>query len=404
VHLAASSSTVHSGPGRTQLVAVEVALLLVGGAVYAADPVLIGIAAAVALPLLAVSLGRSGGRWWYQAMPARGRLRRRRRAHRRLADQPDPVLATFPASVRIRTATDRGTTIGVGEDDAGWFCALALTPQVVVPGRPWPVLALDRLATASSPVSAFAVVTHYRSGPQGAPAAGQVWLALRLGSWDAADAAARRGGGLAGVDRALAAAIGRIGALLTQADLRHQVLDADGLRQTFATSAGIDHQLARPTSPAQPDLPVTVDERWQGWSSGGLAHACFAVHGWPRQPSSGLLVPLVGTPASMVATTLLAVPGPPLTLRALIRIAAPADHLARSVQTLRENASRLGVRLRRTDGEHAPGAYATSPTAWLPAAPRPPGPWAVATPAPSGWSPVVSAPPAAAPPRPQADR
>jgi hypothetical protein len=57
--------------------------------------------------------------------------------------------------------------------------------------------------------------------------------------------------------------------------------------------------------------------------------------------------------------------------RMLVRVVAPPDLQGECQRQLRDAARRAGVRLARLDGEHAPGVYATMPTA----SPYGWGPW-----------------------------
>jgi type VII secretion protein EccE len=374
-----------------QLIAIELAMFAVGGAILAGDPVYVVVAGVAAAILLALTLGRSSGRWLYQLLAARRRLRRRRQDVRAvLRDTGDVELAAVVPGVSIRALIDRGTAIGIGQDPAGWFAAVSVLSWIGPVAQHPPALGLDRLARLLTdpvmPVSAMHLVSHRAATTleTGAAPNELVWLALRLGSWDAADAAANRGGGLDGVDRALAAALGRIGTLLAGADMPHEVLDADSLRHALTVSCGLRRPGGQPES--------QVDERWKLWSAEGAVHVCFAVRAWPAQPAPDLLDQIGRLPAAAVDTAILLAPhGSDVTLRALVRVTATPERIAESVRRLRENAARLGVHLVRTDGEHATGVYGTAPTAWTPVSPAPTA-WATATRAPAMWAPQIAAP------------
>lgn len=379
-------------PGRVQLIAIELAAIAVGATVYAGAPIATAVAGAAALLLLAVACGRSQGRWVYEAVAARRGLRQRRRAAMlasRVADPPGTAstgvirpLAALAPHLSVRAVTDRGTAIGVGQDDLGWFAAIVVAPWTGLSGERAAALPVDRLAKlvteASVPVSAVQVVTHVVPAPSagvhgqsacalsyhellaGRPdvAEQEMWVAVRLAPRDGAPAAATRGGGLAGVDRALAATLARVGTVLTTSGVDHRILDADGLRQALTIACGLQ-RLAGGMEP--------VAERWTCWEAAGVVHVSFAVHGWPPQPPPGLLGALGQVPgATAVDTALLlrSVDGAEndLAVRVVVRLAAAPEHVDGCVQELQATAGRLGVRLTRLDGEHAAGVYATAPT------------------------------------------
>ena len=380
-------------PGRfgwAQLIAVEAALLAAGTAVLGHNLVATLATGVVAVVLLVLALARSGGRWLYQSLAARRRLSRRRHQVRAaLQATDDPVLAVAPG-LRIRTVTDRGVAFGVGQDPAGWFAALGVLSWIGPAADRPPSLSLDRIAglltEAVTTISAVQVVKHHAAAvPETGTAANDlVWLALRLGSRDAVDAAASRGGGLDGVDRALAAGVGRVGTILSGADVPYELLDASAVHHALTVSCG----LYRPGGRGSTGL----DERWRLWSAAGLVHVCFAVRGWPARPDPDLLDHLVAVPAAATDTAILVAPhGSDAVSRVLVRVSAAPASIAESLRRLRENARRLGVRLDRTDGDHGTGVYATAPTAWTPVSPSPSA-WAAATPAPDGWTPLIAAP------------
>jgi type VII secretion protein EccE len=397
--------------GRVQLVVIELAVIAVGAAVFAGRPVWMIVAGGTMLLLLVVTLGRSRRRWLYEAVAARRRLRHRHRSVSLALSRPDVAtdpgagtrsaeLTALMPSLTIRAVTDRGSAIGVGQDDLGWFAAMAIAPWTGLSGSRGTTVRLDRiarlLADDSVPVSTLQLATHrvpapsawvdertacavsYRELLGGTPglAEEESWIAVRLGPRDAVAAAAHRGGGLTGVDRALVAALGRVGAALTAAGVPHRVLDAGGLRQALAIACGVQW-LAGGAAPAQSTaqpvastLPgaVPVAERWTHWQADGVLHACFAIEGWPAQPDPDLTGALAAVPNALAVNSALVLRsvGPArddgLAVRALLRIVAGPDQLTGCVQHLLATAQRLGVRLNRLDGEHGTGVYATAPT------------------------------------------
>jgi type VII secretion protein EccE len=384
---------ISGGPGRlgrVQLVALELAVIAVGGAVFADRPVAVVATGIAAVVLLAVTFGRSKRRWAYESIAARRRLRRRRQAASVALRQPGGPgsLAALAPGLTVRPVVDRGTAIGVGQDELGWFAAAVVAPWTGLSGARAATLPMDRLtrllAEGSLPVSTLQVVTHQVPAPSAGmdgrtPCASsyrelvgqapvvtdqQTWIAVRLGPRDGAEAAAERGGGLAGVDRALAAGLGRIGAVLDSAGLDHRVLDADALRQALTVSCGL-HRLggAVPVARSLP-APVPVAERRTYWQAAGALHVCFAVGEWPAQPPPGLLAELTQVPlaAAVDSAVVLRPVEDGLAVRALIRVAAAPDRMNACVQHLLAIAGRVGVRLTRLDGEQAPAVYATAPT------------------------------------------
>ncbi|MDW5327951.1 type VII secretion protein EccE [Plantactinospora sp. KLBMP9567] len=371
--------------GTVQLVAVELALFATGAAVYALSPVpgvLAGTAAAV---LLVATFGRSGGRWWYEVLGARLRLARRRRAGlraQRRSGADDPLLAVLPPGPRTTTITDRSGSIGVGQDTLGWFAAIAVRHPDGLSGGHHTALRLDWLAGLAAdpalPASTLQVVLRHSSLPIAAvdprtaaaqsylelcrvlsvPVHHDVWIAARLSTRDAATVAADRGGGLAGVHRALTAAIARVGTGLTNLDVEHTVLDGDGLRQALAYSCGVDTAagLGR--------------ERWSRWQDQHRVQVCFAVRAWPATATADPLRALTQVPSALdVSVAVLfgrrdgsGAPDGRAAARTLVRVTTTPELVNTCVQQLRASATAAGVRLVRLNGEHATGVYATAPT------------------------------------------
>ena len=360
-----------------QVVVVELVAFAVAAAAateHGRPQVRTAVAGTLGLFALIVFFTRSRGDWWYAQGLRRRRWRRRRAAARRAGPGADPQLATLSSlapGFAVREVFDRDTRIGIGQDAGGWFAALAVHPD-----RGSPAVPLDRLARllADSPVpmSSISVVSHtvpapsvlldrqvhavqsYREllGDDTVAAAQRTWVAVRLAPADASAAAASRGGGMAGVDRAVAAAVGRIGKALSAIDLSSRVLDRAALTAALAASF-------------TPDASVP-DEQWRLWYSGGLAHTGLWLSRWPDQGPAALFRALAGVPAALVSVAVTVLPpgaGGRYGVGCLVRVAAPPDSLARAVEEARTAAGRTGARLRRLDGDQAPVTYATAPTA-----------------------------------------
>lgn len=352
--------------GRVQLVAVELAVIAAAGAVFATEPVAIGLSSAAALVLLG-ALGRIGGRWAYEAVGARWRLRGRSRFH-------NTGLAALSPGLTISTYVDRGTPIGIGHDSLGWFATVAIVSANRVQLR---VEWLARLlAGFTVPVTTLQLVTRRvpLAGPQDetatttvsyrellgnapAPAVREMWIAVRLGPGDAVSAAAERGGDVAGVHRALSAAVSRIGTALTAEGIGHRVPDALGLRRIFAVASGLQQQ--------EGAVAVAALEQWTAWHAAGHVHLCFAVRSLPAEPHPDLLAELERVPAAAASHTAVVLrpngSGAPA-LRMLLRFVTSGEHAAECARQVQQQAHRLGVSLVRLNGEHATGVYATCPS------------------------------------------
>ncbi|GIF73774.1 hypothetical protein Asi02nite_32920 [Asanoa siamensis] len=340
---------------------IEIAVLAVAAAAYALTPAPGIVAVAVVVVLLAAALARFGGRWPYEAIGARLRLARRRAGGLAAARAPIPVPATT-------TVADRGGATGVGRDELGWFAAVAVrAPDGLSPraGRP---LRLDWLAALAAedafPASHLQVVVR-QSAPAPAdarvPATGSylelrsalavppprdVWIAVRLSGGDARDLAADRGGGEAGVHRALTAAVSRVASGLADLGVAHTVLDGPGLRQAVAYACGSDE---------------AGTERWSRWQARHLAHVCFAVRAWAAGHADPLEVLTRAVAAGDVSVAVTFDRGS-AAARTVVRVAAGHDTIDTAVRELLAGARGAGIRLVRLDGEQAPAVYATAPT------------------------------------------
>lgn len=368
----------------TRLLLAEAAVF-VGVASVGRAPWVAIIAAAVIVPMLVLVFGRSRGSWWIDTLVLRRRLRRR--AGRPAAADPRlAALGSLASDVSIRTVVDRGRSIGIAQDDAGWFAGVALLPPAGVRGDATAPLRLGPLLAAVSDaegsVSSAQLVVHtvparsvmddqpaaysYASLGAGLPGLPPVertsWITVRVDPPAAADLVARH----ADVDalhRTLAAAAHRIGRAAGRAGLSYQVLDEAGLVTALLRSCGAD------TAP-EDGTAATSGEGWGSWLTAGLAHACFWVRELPPTDRLGPLIDaLTHTPATLTSVSLSVQPVPAdrseLSLRLLVRVAAEPATLPRTCQALTTVAARLGATLTRLDGEHEPATYATAPTGGL---------------------------------------
>jgi type VII secretion protein EccE len=341
--------------GPAQVVAAELIAILLVAAVHVPVGSLLPVAVAA---LLAPAVLRWRGRWWYEVVQARLRLRHG---------------ALVPP---IHTLTDEG--VGIGLDEEGWFAAMAVAPANTNAGRTSaraPCLdslvrhAGDRISvqvlvqhsTAATDVDPMSLCARsyqeLRSALGVAPVA--VWIVLRLASRDARAGAARD----VSAGRQLRSALARVGTGLNSQGLRHRVLDGPELGATLRRSRiGPDHA----GTPA-----ATPHESWRRWRTGRFAHVSFGATRWPTRVPPDLLTELgrvghgIEVWISMVLAEVRAPDRPrgPSGMRLVVRIVAPVERIGDAARRLRAHARALGVSLVRLDGEQGPAVYATAPTA-----------------------------------------
>ncbi|MFU8870903.1 type VII secretion protein EccE [Micromonospora sp. SL4-19] len=313
---------------------------------------------ALAVLAIVAAFARRGGRWWYEDLVLRRRLRRRRERARGAVPAGDPRLAALAPELTVVELTERGTRLGIGQDDRGWFAAVALTGRPGAPAGSVEAAVVDRalavLADFTGPVTQTQVASHtlvWYPAPGAPPAAHRsVWVALRLSVSDARAETVSRGGGLRGVHRTVAAGIGRLGKALNAAGLSHRVLGRDELHTAVVSGAGLD---------LAPESPV---ESWTSLSGGGWTQRCLALRVRPNGSLSALVDAVTATSAPSHTVAAVVLPGgrrvPPL-----LRVAAMDSHAAALVKAVRDVAGRSGVPARPLDGQHGPGVYATAPVA-----------------------------------------
>jgi type VII secretion protein EccE len=359
------------------LVVVElVAVALLGGlaADHGTPGVWFTVAALASALVLVGAFARTRGRWWYERRALRSRWRRRRR---QVARTPAArALGALAPGLSVRAVEDRGTRIGVGQDEDGWFAVLAVGPRTSPWGDGDEGIRLDRLTglltDASVPVSSISVVSQavpapgavldpqsraaqsYRQLVHNDPVLAEqaVWVTVRLSPADAAAAAANRGGGLAGVDRAIAAALGRVGKTLGTTDLPVRILDPAALLDALTTSSGL--------------AAGAGTEEWTSWQAGGVGNVGFWLSRWPRGPVEELFAALTRVSAAVVSVAVTAQPcgaEGQLRVACLVRVAAGPKTLPKVAGEVVDAARQAGARLRRLDGEHGLATYATLPTA-----------------------------------------
>ncbi|MEV4197757.1 type VII secretion protein EccE [Micromonospora globbae] len=344
-----------------QLVAVELCAVAVWAALSGPAWVL-GVVTAVALAVLVAVFARRGGRWWYEDVLLRRRLRERReraRAALSAGGGSDPRLVSLAPQLSVIELTDRGTRLGIGQDEHGWFAAVALHGRAGAPAGSVESSVVDRalrvLSEFTAPVTLAQVVSHtlvWYPAPGAPPAAHRtVWVALRLSVRDARAEAVARGGGLAGVHRTLTAGIGRLGKALNAAGLPHRALSRDELRAAVVSAAGLD---------LTPEAPV---ETWTGLRGGGWTHRCLALRVRPDAPLGPVVDAVTATSAPSHTVAAVVLPGRAPT--PLLRVAAMDGHVEALVKVVRDVARRSGAPARPLDGQHGPGVWAATPAGAL---------------------------------------
>lgn len=368
-------------PGVVQLVCLELAVVIVAGTALV-SPLLLIVGSIGAIALLVVVFGRADQRWWYEQVAAHWRLRRRRKAAAKSIARLTGVetgrlaLATLTNGLAVRNLVDRGRSIGVGSDDDGWFVAVALGTWPDASGERALRLELEQvvriLDESSVPVSSLQLVSFQTQAPSGltdsaapamrsyrelalgCPLDQSVWLVARLSPADAVEASASRGGGIAGVDRALAAIVGRIEKALAAAGVPYQILEADALTSALTLSCGLDRIAA---------TDGAARERWSSWRAAGLDHVGFTVTRWPGDPAESLVAELSRDAGCAVAVSLVLRPQTgQVAFQGVVRVVAPSKAMRAAIKQLNRTSRRLGLRLRRLDGEQARAVYATAPT------------------------------------------
>ncbi len=367
-----------------QLVVAEFAAAAVVVAAFGPGWVIIGVSSLAAAVLVA-TFGRAGGRWWYEAVASQRRFRRRRKlaADQVLAaavagsDGPPhvPWLRTLAPTFALRSIRVGTATVGVGTDHDGWFAAVEVGSfwdddvllELVRPSRsllaartsPVPPgelalgelalgeVALGELAALAQPGSDRAAVSCVQVilVPGASPDLPQpAWVAVRVTPADAL--ATELAGGVAAVERVVAAAAVRAARILDGHGWPARAAGLEGLLAVLVESTGLD-------GPPQ--------EHWSVWRSGRISRTHFEISGWT--PGHGTLA--LGVTQVAVCYTRRG------ERHVLAAVAAQPALLAQLCRGVVRAGAQRGVRLWRLDGEQALAAYATAATAAPPASGRP---------------------------------
>lgn len=387
-------ATLRAGRRPDRLGPVHVAQLLIAELVLIGVLAVVGrnvwavvIAAVLGLLVLGPLLVRRRGRWLPEWLLLRMSQRRRAAAGR--AGGPDPrisALRSLAPDLEVADVdTTEGVRVGVARDDAGWYAVAVVTAPGAMGGEARPTLPLDAmvnvLAEAEQPGAVLQVVIHTVPAPglsdpstrfpasqsyrelvaqfgQGAVALDQTtWVAVRLDRRTLAELGVEPGATLERAPAVVAALIRRVAKSLRRAGLSATVLDAGGLVGALARSCDLEEVV--PGSPGP-------REEWSAWHSARLAHRSFWVRDWPPVAhATPLLQWLTTVPAALSSVALVLAADrddQDVSLRCLLRVAAPVDELTRLSHGIEEGGRRAGAHLFPLDGEQGPATYASAPT------------------------------------------
>jgi len=342
--------------------------------------------------VLGVMLARWRGRWWLERVVLRRRYRRRRAAVPD-PDEPDlrlSLLRCLAADLVVTEVTGPdGGRLGIGYDGAGWYAAAQIDPPSSLRGDATGRVPVEELVRSLDEAGQPGAVVQLLTGTVPAPVADQgstlrpafdisyreilgaavlpadraTWVAVRLDVRALAQAGVLDGASLGGaelgarVPAVAGALVRRLAKALRRHGLVMHILDAPGLLDAVAGACGIPADRS-----ALRDLPR---ERWRGWGSPGLAHACFWVRHWPDPGRLPAVMDTLAAPPAGSTTWLSLLLSPHadgVDLQCLVRVSAAPDALERACHEVAQRAGVLGAELFRLDGEHGPAVYATAPT------------------------------------------
>jgi ESX secretion system protein EccE len=384
IRTAGSNSVRGRSMPTARILVLEALLAAAAGAYYAKAMWLAGVLLALSVAVAVLGFRRRGAAKWAEkrALARRFAAAKARPAAAADSDVMLPALRAVAPALRLIDANHRGRTIGVAEDGAGWFAAVDLAPVRGLDGYQHADVPVGRLAellaTQHLPVTAIQIVATTVPAPApgaetGSPcrrsyldlladrpivAEHSLRAVARMSGGDAVAASAARGGGLIGVQRALAAALGRVAAIVSSSGRAPETLDAGQLGAALLDSlypAGFD-----------PSPQAGIEERWQAWQGKSLVHRTWRLRSWPRIPWSELHDRLVFTGVQTVVTsvTLSKEPhGAKPTADVLIRLVMPPSELTAASGRLTLALRGVGVSAEPVDGRHAAAAYASAPTA-----------------------------------------
>jgi type VII secretion protein EccE len=257
-------------------------------------------------------------------------------------------VATLPLDLLVRAI-----------DDAEYPGAVL---QVVTHTVPTPTIELDGNQLAARSYREL----QQSLAPVPIPADRITWVTVRLDARSRAEAGVAAGDDAEHAPALVAALIRRVARELRQAGVVHRILDADGVLDALTRSCDLE-PVSGPApgpEPASGSEPAKPQEGWRAWYSGRLAHASFWIRDWPAVAGTGAVLDRLSTaPAVLSSVALILAPaGEAVSMRCLVRVAAPPNRLGPLCQALTRGASQARAYLFRLDGEQAPAVYASAPT------------------------------------------
>src|SRR5215475_4608683 len=298
------------GVSVAQIVCWEVAAAAVLASVVRRDWTMVP-AGLLAVGVAALTLVRRRGRWLYEIVAVRLRLRSRRRwpPARPEVDLRLAALAELRPELSVSDVEQRaGRRLGFCNDGTAWVGLVAVQAGDDVLAddlRPaW--LPVRELAAAlvvdDIELAAVQLLCHVAPAPSGTlpgtspvassyqqvkagrtPASQQVWVALRLDPARCPEAVESRGGGTEGAWRTLRRCLARTLELLESAGIQGRALDGEAMCAALS--------LVGATRPVQAPPGVRrTSETWSCWQADDIAHVSWWVAQWPpRLPAMQLL-------------------------------------------------------------------------------------------------------------------
>ncbi|MBB4895965.1 type VII secretion protein EccE [Streptomyces olivoverticillatus] len=385
-----------------QLVLLEIAAALIPAG-YAVTPLLAAPAAALAVVLAVLALGRYRQRPLAEWLGTALRLRRRvRRAAAAVPADVSPALAPVvecDAALRSESFVthDRRSVGMVG--DGTFLTAILQVEAVDAPLRPrrdekaLPLALLrdamdvdgirlesvqvvqSALPAPAPHLSAQALAARNYAPLQeltGSPAVRLTWVALKFDPQLCPEAVEARGGGADGARRCLLRAADQLASRLQGAGFTATLLSEDGLTTALTTAGNVN-----PAATAQAGRTGSVARRTQegprAWRCDDRWHTSYWVGRWPRLGEGAVPLPelaalLTSLPALSTTLSLTLGRGPVLdgrhvpTMTGHVRICGRSSDELDAVRRELERAARaVKVALVRLDHEQVPGVLATLP-------------------------------------------
>ncbi|MFF3371500.1 type VII secretion protein EccE [Streptomyces sp. NPDC002680] len=362
-----------------QVVVWEAAALLLAAGLAYPGPARVPALAAAGL-LLVATLPRLQRRPLYDWVLTRTRHATRRRGPR--ARDTGPLRALLPELSVGRAGGRSRVRMGVVHDGRAWIALVGVDrDDRIGPGQdtgaPIPVhrlgelLQVDDIAfdsvqvlvhSVSAPIvgdsAAEPCAASYRQlNSEGIPLTRSTWIALRLDEAVCPEAVAARGGGEAGIRRALRrGALQAVGLLHDEGRPAH-VLDETEAAEALTAVAGL-----RGDEPGGQHPPSA--EEWAAWHGQGVPHVSYWVRERNRNATGSgparLQELLGGIPAraAVLSLTLTATSDGTPARTTLVRTTGAAPNEANA---LARSAAEHRIRLHRLDGEQAAGMLATLP-------------------------------------------